>query len=126
MQFAQTMAQTNKKRRRKRRGTQGGRIDPSPRRSRPRSREEAKAQARAKRRPGPKEDLPPTWRNSLIRGVFAAVIFAVLLILAFKKPVGASVVFGLFMLAFYVPTGYYIDMVLWRRRERQRIRARSD
>lgn len=120
------MAQTKKKRRRKRRGTQGGRIDPSPRRSRPRSREEAKAQARAKRRPGPKEDLPPTWRNSLIRGLFAAVIFAVLLILAFKKPVGASLVFGLFMLAFYVPAGYYIDMTLWRRRERQRIRSRSD
>ncbi len=120
------MAQTNKKRRRKRRGTQGGRIDSSSRRSRPRTREEAKAQARAKRRPGPKEDLPPTWRNSLIRGLFAAVIFAVLLIVAFKKPVGASLVFGLFMLAFYVPAGYYIDMTLWRRRERARIRARSD
>jgi hypothetical protein len=125
MQFAKTMAQTRKKRQRKRRGTQGGRIDPSPRRSRPRTREEAKAQARAKRRPAPKEDLPPTWRNSLIRGIFAAVIFAVLLILFFGRPVGAAVVFGLFMLAFYVPAGYYIDMALWRRRERARIRARN-
>jgi hypothetical protein len=126
MQFVQTMAQTKKKRRRKRRGTQGGRIDPSPRRSRPRSREEAKAQARAKRRPGPKEDLPPTWRNSLIRGLFAAVVFAALLILFFKKPVGGSVIFGLFMLAFYVPAGYYVDMALWRRRERARIRGRGE
>jgi hypothetical protein len=119
------MAQTNKKRRRKRRGTQGGRVDPSARRSRPRTREEAKAQARAKRKPTAKEDLPPTWRNSLLRGLFAAVIFAVLLILAFKKPVGASLIFGGFMLAFYVPAGYYIDTVLWRRRERARIRARE-
>lgn len=120
------MAQTRKKRQRKRRGTQGGRVDPNPRRSRPRSRAEAKAQAQARRRPGPKEDLPPTWRNSLIRGLFAAVIFAVLLILLFGRPVGAALLFGAFMLAFYVPAGYYIDMALWRRRERARIRARSE
>ena len=120
------MAQTRKKRQRKRRGTQGGRVDPNPRRSRPRRREEAKAQAPAKRKPAAKEDLPPTWRNSLIRGVFAAVIFAVLLIVLFKRPVGAALIFGAFMLAFYVPAGYYIDMTLWRRRERQRIRARSE
>jgi hypothetical protein len=126
MQFAKTMAQTRKKRQRKRRGTQGGRVDPNARRSRPRTRAEAKAQAAARRKPGPKEDLPPTWRNSLIRGLFAAVIFVVLLILLFKRPVGAGLIFGAFMLAFYIPAGYYIDMTLWRRRERQRIRARSE
>lgn len=120
------MAQTRKKRRRKRRGTQGGRIDSNARRSRPRTREEAKARARAKRKPAPKEDLPPTWRGSAIRGVFAAVIFAVLLIVLFKRPLGAALIFGLFMLAFYVPAGYYIDTTLWRRRERARIRARSE
>ena len=120
------MAQTRKKRQRKRRGTQGGRIDTKPRRSRPRSREEAKAQARAKRRPAAKEDLSPTWRNSFLRGLFAAVIFSVLLIVIFKRDVGPSLIFGGFMLAIYVPSGYYIDMVLWRRRERARIRARSE
>ena len=120
------MAQTNKKRRRKRRGTQGGRIDTKPRRSRPRSRAEAKAQAQARRRPAAKEDLPPTWRGSLIRGLVAAVIFAVCLIALFGRPVGVALAFGAFMLAFYVPAGYYIDMTLWRRRERQRIRARSE
>jgi hypothetical protein len=119
------MAQTRKKRQRKRRGTQGGRVDPNPRRSKPRTRAEAKAQMSTKRRPGPKEDLPPTWRNSFVRGIFAAVIFAVLLIVLFKRPVPASLVFGLFMLIFYVPAGYYIDMTLWRRRERARIRARQ-
>ena len=30
------------------------------------------------------------------------------------------------MLAFYVPAGYYIDMAMWRRRERARIRARGE
>src|SRR3954452_521419 len=120
------MAQTRKKRQRKQRGTQGGRVDTSPRKGRPRSREEAKSRARARRKPAPKQDLPPTWRSSLVRGLFAAVLFAVLLILIFKKPVGASLVFGAFMLAFYVPAGYYIDMAMWRRRERARIRARGE
>jgi hypothetical protein len=120
------VAQTNKKRRRKRRGTQGGRVDPNRRRSKPRSRAEAKAQMSSRRKPAQKEDLPPTWRNSFIRGLFAAVVFAVLLIVLFKRPVPASLIFGAFMLAFYVPAGYYIDMTLWRRRERARIRARQE
>jgi hypothetical protein len=122
------MAQTRKKRQRKRRGTQGGRIDTKARRSRPRTREEAKAQAaRSRRKPtASKEDLPPTWRGSLIRGAIAAVVFAVALILVFKRPVGGALLFGAFMLAFYVPAGYYIDLTLWRRRERARIRARSE
>jgi hypothetical protein len=120
------VAQPKNKRRRKRRGTQGGRIDPSPRRSRPRSRDEAKARARQRRKPAPQQDLPPTWRGSLFRGLVAALIFAVALILIFKKPVGAALLFGAFMLAFYVPAGYYIDMAMWRRRERARIRAREE
>lgn len=120
------MAQTRKKRQRKRRGTQGGRIDTKPRSGRPRSREEAKARARSRRKPAPQQDLPPTWRSSFVRGIFAAVIFAVLLILIFKKPLVGSLLFGLFMLVFYVPAGYFIDTAMWRRRERARIRARGD
>jgi len=120
------MAQTRKKRQRKRRGTQGGRVDTGPRRGRPRSREEAKARARSNRRPTPQQqDMPPTWRGSFVRGLVAALIFAVALILIFKKSVGGSLLFGAFMLAFYVPAGYYIDTAMWRRRERARIRARS-
>jgi hypothetical protein len=115
------MAQTKKKRRRKHRGTQGGRIDTKGR-GRPRSREEAKARVRAGRGT-PRLDKPPTWRSSTIRGVVAAVIFTVFLILLMKGPVGTSLALGAFMLVFYIPAGYYIDMVLWRRRERARIRA---
>jgi hypothetical protein len=125
MQF-DGMAQTRKRRRRKRRGTQGGRVDANPRRSRPRTREEAKAQARSRRKPVPKQDLPPTWRNAVLRGLIAAVLFGLLLIALFNKPVGGSLLFAFFMLGFYVPTGYYIDMMLWRRRERARIRARQE
>jgi Flp pilus assembly protein TadB len=120
------MAQTKKKRRRKRRGTQGGRIDANPRRSKPRSRAEAKARASAKRKPTQRADLPPTWRSSIGRGVVAAVIFAVLLLLIFKRPVGVALALGAFMLAFYIPAGYFIDMTLWRRRERARMRSQGD
>jgi Flp pilus assembly protein TadB len=120
------MAQTKKKRRRKRRGTQGGRIDTSTRRSKPRSRAEAKAQARSKRKPAARVDLPPTWRCSTIRGVAAAVIFFVVLLLIFKRPVGVAAGLGAFMLAFYIPAGYFIDMTLWRRRERTRMRSQGD
>lgn len=122
------MAPNQKRRRRKRRGTQGGSVDTRRRASRPRSREEAKARARSGRSSGSsraKEDLPPTWRNSIIRGAGAAVIFALLLMLIFKRPVGTSLIFGAFMLAFYIPTGYYIDLAMWRKRERKRIRERS-
>jgi len=117
------MAQTKKKRRRKHRGTQGGRVDTSRRASRPRSREEAKARARSKRKSGPRVDAPPTWRSATTRGVIAAVIFTALLMLLFRRPVGAALAFGAFMLVFYIPAGYYIDTMMWRKRERARIRA---
>jgi hypothetical protein len=118
------MAQTPKKRRRKHRGTQGGRVDTNRRAARPRTREEAKARARAgRKRPTGRVDAPPTWRNAVTRGVVAAAIFTVLLVLLFQRPIGSALAFGAFMLVFYVPAGYYIDTMMWRRRERARIRA---
>jgi hypothetical protein len=119
------MAQTKKKRRRKQRGTQGGRVDTSTR-SKPRSRAEAKARARSKRKPAARVDRPPTWRSSITRGVVAAAIFFVLLLLIFKRPIGTALALGAFMLVFYIPAGYFIDMTLWRRRERTRMRSQGD
>lgn len=121
------MAQTKKKRRRKHRGTQGGRIDTKRRTARPRSRAEAKARARSRagtKRPA-RGDQPPTWRSSIVRGVAAAAIFFVLLLLLFQRPLGAALGLAAFMLAFYIPAGYYLDMMMWRRRERARIRSGS-
>jgi len=118
------MAQTRKKRRRKHRGTQGGRVDPNRRAGRPRSREEAKARARARRKqPATRADAPPTWRSAVTRAVVAAAIFTVLLALLFGRPLGAALGLGGVMLLFYIPAGYWIDTMMWRRRERARIRA---
>jgi hypothetical protein len=120
------MAQPKNKRRRKRRGTQGGKIDTKARR--PRSREEARSRARSggsSRSATKKRDLPPTWKSAALRGAGAAVVFVLVLLVLFKRPVGVSLIFGVFMLAFYIPTGYYIDLTMWRKRERQRIRDRE-
>ena len=120
------MAQPKNKRRRKRRGTQGGKIDTKARR--PRTRDEARSRARSggsSRSSSKKPDLPPTWKSAAIRGVGAAVIFVLILLVLFKRPAGVSLAFGAFMLVFYIPTGYYIDLAMWRKRERQRIRDRE-
>ena len=118
------MAQTRKKRRKKHKGTQGGRID-TKRRARPRSRQEAKSQARSRRGGTQRTDAPPTWRSSIIRGAVAAAIFFALLLLLFRRPVGSALALGAFMLVFYIPAGYYIDQMMWRKRERARMRSRE-
>ena len=118
------MAQTKKKRRKKHKGTQGGRIDPK-RRPLPRSREEAKAQARSRRSVPQRGDAPPTWRSAIVRGLVAAGIFFALLLLLFGRTVGSSLALGAAMLIFYIPAGYYVDQMMWRKRERSRIRARE-
>lgn len=117
------MAPTKKKRRRKHRGTKSGRVDPNRRAARPRTREEAKARARANRKRPVRGDAPPTWRTAVTRGVVAAVIFTALLVLLFGRSFGAALALGGFMLVFYIPAGYYVDTMMWRRRERARIRA---
>jgi hypothetical protein len=120
------MAQTKKKRRRKHRGTQGGRIDTKRRTGRPQSREEAKARARSRRKPEAKTDAPPTWRQSAIRGLVAAAIFTAILLVLFGRSAGQALALGAFMLVFYIPGGYYFDTMMWRKRERGRIRAAEE
>ncbi len=118
------MAQAKKKRRRKHRGTQGGRVDANRRAARPRSRAEAKDRVRSgSKSRGQRGDQPPTWRGSITRGAVAAAIFAVLLLVIFKRPPAAALALGAFMLVFYIPAGYYIDSYMWRRRERTRMRS---
>ena len=125
------MAQTKKKRNRKQRGTQAGNID-TRRKARPKNRAEARAQAKSNGKGGGGRsrasaviDRPPTWRGAFFRGLIAAGVFVVLLLVLFKKPAGGSLLIGVAMLALYVPAGYYMDTVMWRRRERARIRARN-
>lgn len=119
------MAQTKKKRSRKKRGTQAGNVD-TRRKARPKNRAEARGQAKSgSRSRAPKVDRPPTWRSAAVRGVVASLVFLVLLVLLFGRSISQALPIALFMLVFYIPAGYYMDSVLWRRRERARIRARG-
>ena len=111
------MAQTRKRRRRKHRGTQSGSIDRK-RQARPRNRQEARARARSDR--GARYERPPTWRGAVNRGLIAAGLFAVLLLVFFRQPAGTSIALAAFMLLFYIPMGYYIDSFMWRRRQRSK------
>ncbi len=120
------MAQTRKRRRRKHRGTQGGSIDR--RTTRPRSRSEARARVRSRggsKKSGPRQQGPPTWRGAINRGLAAAGIFFLLMALLFKRPLAQAISLSIFMLAFYIPVGYFIDNIMYRRREAKRQRERE-
>ena len=117
------MAQTKRKRRSKHRGTPAGTIEAKGRTSRPPSPEERKKQARAQAREK-RLSRPPTWRSSLTRaGLAAALLFVFLLLTAKKNKVEVAVVFTAIALLIYVPAGYYIELFLWRRRQRKQGRA---
>src|SRR5215211_4100787 len=109
------MAQTRKRRRRKHRGTQSGSIDRR-RAARPRSRKEAQARARSGR--ANKRDQPPTWSGAVTRGLVAAGLFLALIVVVFRQPIAQALALAIFMLAFYIPMGYFIDGFFYRRRQR--------
>jgi hypothetical protein len=122
------VAQTRRRRRRKHRGTKSGRIDTRPARGRPRSREEARARARSRgsggrRRTVDRRDQPPTWQSAIMRALLAAGIFLAAVVLIFKQPIGSSVGLAAFMMVIYVPLGYYIDRLVYRRRQAAKQRA---
>jgi hypothetical protein len=122
------MAQTKKRRRRKHRGTQGGSIDRGRPRGRPQNRQEARARARSGGRAKTnqrqqRQDPVPTWRSAIQRGLLAAGVFFLLMLIGFGRPPLVALALALFMLAFYVPFGYYLDLFFYRRRQRQKQKA---
>ena len=115
------MAQTKRKRRSKHRGTAAGSIQTRGRTGRPPTAEERKKADRAKTR----EDRlakPPTWKQSLTRAAFGAALLFLFLLLTSKgkNKVEVAIVFAIVALAIYVPAGYYIELLLWKRRQRSK------
>ena|SRR5215204_4347503 len=131
------MAQTRKKRKRRHRGTQAGTVEARGRTSRPTggtrgsaapakkpaNRAEAKEQARQKR--DARYDEPPTWRGALNRAVIAAALFGVLIVVLFKRPIGAGIALAVLMVFMYLPMSYYTDRFLYNRRQRQKQAGRG-
>jgi Flp pilus assembly protein TadB len=115
------MAQTKRKRRSKHRGTAAGAIEARGRTGRPLSAEEKKKQSRQTARER-RLNTPPTWKSSLARAGMAAAIMFPLAILLFAKShkVASAVFFTAFAFVIYVPLGYYVDLMMYRRRQQKR------
>src|SRR3954454_47212 len=113
------MAQTKRRRRTKHKGNAAGVVEVRGRTGRaPKDGEEKKPNgpggARANR-----YDKPPTWRGAINRSLLIIIPFALVIALVTKQAATLLVLLP-FMLAIYVPLGYYTDLWLYRRRQRQK------
>jgi Flp pilus assembly protein TadB len=109
------MAQTKRKRRTKHRGNAAGTVEARGRTGRPPSPQERKKQDRDQARQA-RLNKPPTWRASFNRAMLASGFMFVLLLITSKFNIIASLLFAILALAIYVPSGYYMENFLYRRR----------
>jgi Flp pilus assembly protein TadB len=121
------MAQTRRKRRSKHRGTPAGTIEARGRTGRPPTAEERKRQSRMTARER-RLNTPPTWKSSVTRALVAAVLVFVFLLLTAKGKNKVPVALGFTVVAvvFYIPAGYYLELMLFRRRQRKRAACERD
>jgi Flp pilus assembly protein TadB len=120
------MAQTKRKRRTKHRGTPAGAIQSRGRTGRPLSAEERKKQARVDAREK-RLNTPPTWKSSSIRAALAgALVFVFILLTQKNHSVVTAVAFTVIAIVFYIPAGYYLELTLFRRRQRKMAAAKGN
>lgn len=115
------MAQTRRKRRTKHRGTPAGTIEARGRTGRPLTADERKKQDRASARER-RLNTPPTWKASITRALVAAVLVFLFLLLTAKgkNRVTVAVGFTAVALLIYIPAGYYLELALYKRRQRKK------
>jgi len=118
------MAQTKRKRRTKHRGTAAGTIQTRGRTGRPLSADEKKTQTRMEARER-RLNSPPTWKASITRASIASVLMFFFLALVGPKQnrIVSAAIFALFALLLYIPAGYYIELVMYRRRMQKKQQA---
>jgi hypothetical protein len=67
-------------------------------------------------------NTPPTWKSSATRALLAAgIVFLFILISSKKNGLITAVGFSLVALIFYIPAGYYLELTLYRRRQRKQL-----
>ena len=67
-------------------------------------------------------NTPPTWKSSATRALLAAgIVFLFILISSKKNGLITAVGFSLVALVFYIPAGYYLELTLFRRRQRKQL-----
>jgi Flp pilus assembly protein TadB len=113
------MAQTKRKRRTKHRGNAAGTVEVRGRTGRPPSPDERKKQTREMARQA-RLNTPPTWRGSFNRALLASGFMFVLLLVTSKFKIVPSVIFAILAMAIYVPSGFYLESFLYRRRMAKR------
>jgi Flp pilus assembly protein TadB len=121
------MAQTKRKRRTKHRGTAAGSIEARGRTGRPLSADEKRKQQRQTAREQ-RLNTPPTWKSSATRATIAAVIVFVFILVTAKgsNKLVTAVEFTAVALVFDIPAGYYLELMLYRRRQRKKLTGSSD
>jgi Flp pilus assembly protein TadB len=121
------MAQTRRKRRSKHRGTPAGSIEARGRTGRPPTAEERKQQTRMTARER-RLNTPPTWKSAITRALLAAVlVFAFLLVTSKgKNKLPVAIAFTVVALVVYIPAGYYLEVMLYRRRQRKRAAGQAE
>ncbi len=120
------MAQTKRKRRStKHRGNAAGMVEARGRTGRKPTSEELKASARssAAQKRIDRLDKPPTWSSAANRAAIAALIFGVLLVVAFGQSLSQSMAMTGFVLLLYIPLGYYTDQFIYKRRQAKKART---
>ena len=122
------MAQTRRKRQTKHRGNAAGVVESRGRTGRKPTAAEKSGpveSSRSKDARSKREDRAPTWGGALVRGMFAAVmLLAALLILKITKSSHAIAFFPAAILV-YTPISYYMDLYLYKRRQRKKVAARN-
>ena len=130
------MAQAKRKRKSRHRGTQAGTVEARGRTSRPTGARKSsgstkKPSTRTEARQGARDaraarfDEPPTWRGALNRALFAAALFGILIVLAFRRPIADGIALAGLMVFMYLPMSYYTDKFLYNRRQRQKQAGRG-
>ena len=112
------MAQTKRKRQTKHRGTAAGQVTQRGRTSKPPSADAVKKQKR--------EDAKltrltrkPTWSSAALRSGLAAFFICIFLLITTHGKIGVSLAFAAVAALIYIPTGFYLETFLWRRRMRK-------
>jgi len=118
--IAGAMAQTKRKRQTKHRGNAAGMIESRGRTGRKPTADERNADDKTKAREARADRMnrPPTWRSAINRAAFATIFFAVVLMLLFKNNVAGTAALSVFVFGMYVPLGYYTDLWMYNRRQR--------
>jgi hypothetical protein len=117
------MAQTRRRRQTKHRGNAAGVVESRGRTGRKPTAEEKSPVARQKsltreQRLREREDRAPTWRGSLLRAMFAAILLlAVLLLFKIGNPNAAIALFPI-LIVVYWPVSYYSERWVYNRRQR--------